>query len=162
MAGRPQTNGKMKALEAERDQLREDNNRLRALLSSLDPSLLESKEGPPPFGEVTEDNAKDLSRRILVMAQEGMMENQWIATLGMTEEEWEEMLIGFPSVRHAVSRARVKVKARLEAITSQALDNKDNRFAAGAMRELQNLILASTSKGSGASGDASSLVRVDA
>lgn len=160
MAGRPQSSGKMKELQSECDALREDNTRLRALIVSLDPSLLERKEGPEPFGPVSEQNQEELNRRILVMADEGLMENEWIATLGMTQEEWDEVVIGFPLVRHAVSRARVKVKARLESITRRALEGKDNRFASGAMQQLHTLITASTERQKGSSGDGSSLVRI--
>lgn len=160
MAGRPKTSGKLDQLVAERDEARKEVSRLRQLLATINPALLDTKALAPPFGEVTEENVDDFCERLLTMASEGMMENEWISALGFTEDEWQGVLVGFPKAQHAAARARVRVRAFLESTIRQAVVNRDNKFAAGAMRELQNIITATAGQQKGATGDASPLVRV--
>lgn len=108
----------------EADELRDETARLRKLLVTVAPELVDSGR-PPPVTEYS----KNVIERILVYADEGMTEEEWIAELGLSQREWDLWKDNQPELELAIETAWSRAVGWWHQQSRLAIKHNNNRFA---------------------------------
>lgn len=166
MAGSPQKRQERERLVKQIDDLTAEIASIKRLCAAHAPHILSQHEGKrdeeaEPFSCKSKKDADELCKRIAAMAAQGIMESEMIANLAMTDREWKAAREGFPQVREALARARVRARAYYEGLLRSAIESNNNRVPLHAINAAIAAVTARSEQDEGGEGDASGLVSVD-
>lgn len=153
MAGKPTTRENLERARAELDAANAEVARLKKLLALHAPHAVNG-DMPEPVTEYS----PDICERVLAMGAMGMAEDEWIATLGLSETEWTRMKDQHVELTEASAKAFARFKAFWSNAAREAIEKNNTRFPMGVYQTMMNVSLKS---GGGSKGNATELVILD-
>jgi hypothetical protein len=159
MAGRPGYKAKYDELLKRFDKVNAENVKLKNIIASLDPDILEQGR-PTPLTKYDDT----VPKRVLAMADSGQLEDQWISAFGISAREWHSWVQEHPELQEAVEKAEVRVLAWWDEGARKAQVENNNRFAVGVHERITKRLrerIEARQRGEAGLGDASRLVVLD-
>ena len=111
-------------------------------------------EGQPDPVEAYSD---EIPKQILALGELGLTENEMIAAINVTRENWNEYKDRFPDMVAALLRARDMALAAVDRMSRESLERRDWRFPFQNVERTKKILM---EQGQGSGDAASSLVRI--
>lgn len=159
MAGRPGYKTRYEETLIEVEKANTEILRLRNIIASLDPGMLE-QDRPTPL----KDYNDLVPARVLAMADAGQGEEQWISAFGVSPTTWSGWVQQYPELLDAIEKAELRVLAWWEEQAREAQAKGNNRFPINLHERVTKRLrerIEARQKGEAGLGDASRLVILD-
>jgi len=129
----------------------------RRRLIELDPDYLK-KERPTPVAKYS----KALIDRVMLMGDQGMAEDQWVAEFGLSRRTWNEWKAQYPELVEAVDRGLQRALAWWHESARHANETGNSKFGMSIYKQrVAEIEGGMTDLAAGDNGDASRLVLLD-
>ncbi|OYW72705.1 MAG: hypothetical protein B7Z37_24045 [Verrucomicrobia bacterium 12-59-8] len=151
MAGRPQRKETDSDLNAEILALKAQILDLKQKLAIADPNSASTLQPP----EITA-YSDQIPKQILALGELGLTENEMIAAMNVSRENWNEFKGSFPEMAAALMRARDMALAVIDRMSRESLANRDWRFPFQNVEKTKKVLM----EQGGTDGDGASIVRV--
>lgn len=132
MAGSGNRAEQLHAARQEIEQLRDQYRQLAEIVAREAPHLLE-QDKPEPVTEYT----PEVADQIIALADLGLTEAEWIASLGISADTWREWLASFPDLDDAAARARARLLAWVAAVERQAIQKGYHSVPSQVLRDIK-------------------------